>query len=154
MLASAQKTKGTVLSRPRLRSILRRLSEVSLGVFRSVLIIGISYIILFPILTKISSSFMARKDLVDQTVKWIPKNFTLDNYRMAIQTLRFPTVFRNSALLSLGVSILQLCSSTLVGYGLARFEFKGKGLVFGAAIFTLVASTDDNGSPVSQLAVL
>lgn len=138
MPAPAQKAKGTLLSRSRLRSILRRLSEVSLAVFRLVLIIGISYIILFPILTKLSSSFMARKDLVDQTVKWIPKNFTLDNYRMAVQTLRFPTVFKNSAFLSLLVSILQLCSSTLVGYGLARFDFRGKGLVFGAAIFTLV----------------
>lgn len=106
--------------------------------FRITLIIGISYIILFPILMKISSSFMSRRDLVDQTVKWIPKRFTLDNYRMAIDMLKFPMVFRNSLQLSVLVSILQLCSSILVGYGLARFNFKGKSLVFGAAVFTLV----------------
>ena len=36
------------------------------------------------------------------------------------------------------VAVLQLASTTLVGYGLARFEFRGKKLIMAAAIFTLI----------------
>jgi multiple sugar transport system permease protein len=138
MLAPDAESKRRAGSLSQLRGSWRRWSQVMFAIFRLVLIIGISYIILFPILMKISSSFMGRRDLVDQTVKWIPKHLTLDNYRLAISTLKFGTVFKNSLQLSVVVSILQLCSSMLVGYGLARFEFRGKSLIFAAAIFTLV----------------
>lgn len=138
MLAPTERRIDRVLSSANMQHIVRRVGQVLYVIFRFALIVGISYIILFPVLMKISSSFMSRRDLVDQTVKWIPKRFTLDNYRMAISTLRFPTVFKNSLILSLIVSVLQLCSSILVGYGLARFDFRGKSLVFAAAVFTLV----------------
>ncbi|MFY9423280.1 MAG: carbohydrate ABC transporter permease [Bacillota bacterium] len=138
MSASAESRVGKALSTSRFRHASHRVSQVLLVIFRAALIIGISYIILFPILMKVSSSFMSRRDLVDQTVKWIPKRPTWDNYRLAFEMLKFPTVFRNSLQLSVIVSILQLCSSILVGYGLARFDFKGKNLIFAAAVFTLV----------------
>lgn len=154
MLASVPESKRRAGSLSQLHGICRQSSQLLFAVFRLVLIIGISYIILFPILMKISSSFMGRKDLVDQTVKWIPKNLTLDNYRLAIATLKFPVVFKNSLQLSVLVSILQLFSSMLVGYGLARFDFRGKSLIFGAAIFTLIITSDDDGSPLPQLEVL
>ena len=47
------------------------------GLFRYVLLIGISYVILFPFFAKISGSFMSRDDFVDVTVKLIPKYPTL-----------------------------------------------------------------------------
>ena len=115
-----------------------RLPGIGYRIFRFVLILGIAYIILFPVLSKMSSSIMGKRDLIDQTVNWIPKHPTTDHYKMAIEVMDFPVTFRNSLILSLMVSALQLASSTLVGYGLARFDFKGKNLVLGAAIFTLV----------------
>ena len=49
-------------------------------VFRLVLLVGISYVVLFPFFSKIAGSFMSPEDFVDQTVMLIPKNFTLDTY--------------------------------------------------------------------------
>ena len=40
--------------------------------FRFLLLLGISYVILFPFFTKISSSFMSPEDFVDVTVRLIP----------------------------------------------------------------------------------
>ena len=57
------------------------LSKVIWAIFRYVILIGISYIILFPFFSKVSSSFMGPEDFVDATVKLIPKNFTLDTYK-------------------------------------------------------------------------
>ncbi len=115
-----------------------RLPRLALNIFRFVLIVGISYIILFSVLSKISSSFLSLRDMGDQTVNWIPKNPTLDNYRVAIEVMEFPRIFFNSLFLSLTVALLQLGSSTMVGYGLARFSFPGRNLILAAAVFTLV----------------
>ena len=41
-------------------------------VFRLVLLIGISYIVLFPFFSKIAGSFMSPDDFVDVTVRLIP----------------------------------------------------------------------------------
>ncbi len=127
-----------IVSRERRLALKHKLGSFLFSVFRTVLILGIAYIILYPVLSKLSSSFMSRRDLIDQTVKYIPKRPTLDNYRFAMEVMNFSKTFTNSLLLSVVVATLQLVSSTFVGYGLARFRFKGRNLVLAAAIFTLI----------------
>lgn len=108
------------------------------SIFRAILPLGISYIILLPLLSKISGSFMSVRDLYDQTVKWIPRNFTLEHYDMVWRNMKYPVTFKNTFLLTLTVSVLQLASCTVIGYGLARFNFKGKNIIFALIILTLV----------------
>ena len=115
-----------------------KLKKACFNLIRWVLILGICYIIIYPLLTKISSSFMSQRDLFDKTVQWIPRFFTFDNYTMVFEELKYPEAFLNSFILALLVSLLQLFSCTLIGYGFARFDFKGKGLLFGLVIFTLI----------------
>lgn len=115
-----------------------KLKKACFNLIRWVLILGICYIIIYPLLTKISSSFMSQRDLFDKTVQWIPRFFTFDNYTMVFEQLKYPEAFLNSFILALLVSLLQLFSCTLIGYGFARFDFKGKGLLFGLVIFTLI----------------
>ena len=115
-----------------------KLKKACFNLIRWVLILGICYIIIYPLLTKISSSFMSKRDLFDKTVQWIPRFFTFDNYTTVFEHLKYPEAFLNSFILALLVSILQLFSCTLIGYGFARFDFKGKGLLFGLVIFTLI----------------
>ncbi|MDI9477758.1 MAG: carbohydrate ABC transporter permease [Bacillota bacterium] len=112
--------------------------NVTISFLRTVLILGISYIILLPLLTKISNSLMSSIDLYDQSVKWIPRNLTFEHYVMVWEHMRYPKSLLNTFTLTLLVSVLQLISCTIVGYGLARFDFKGKNLIFGLVIFTLV----------------
>ena len=56
-------------------------------IFRLVLLIGISYVVLYPFFTKIAGSFMSPEDFVDVTVRLIPKNFTLDIYKAVLTEL-------------------------------------------------------------------
>ncbi|MFW6256634.1 MAG: carbohydrate ABC transporter permease [Bacillota bacterium] len=112
--------------------------KLFVSLLRAVFIIGVSYIILQPLLTKLSSSFMVEADLYDQTVVWIPSKFTLEHYRTVWEHMNYSTALFNSFTLSTVVSTLQLFSCTLVGYGLARFNFKGSSLLFGLVIFTLI----------------
>ncbi|HHT35892.1 MAG TPA: carbohydrate ABC transporter permease [Firmicutes bacterium] len=109
-----------------------------LGVLRYLIIISVCYVILRPLLAKIVSSFMTEQDLYDQTVKWIPRNFTFNNYRAMYVHMKYFTALRNSLAFSFLIAVLQLASCTLVGYGLARFKFRGAKIIFGLAIFTLI----------------
>ena len=51
--------------------------QVAWYIFRLVLLIGISYIVLYPFFTKIAGSFMSPEDFVDVTVRLIPKHLSL-----------------------------------------------------------------------------
>lgn len=105
---------------------------------RLVLLVGIGFIIIYPLLVKLASSFMEARDLWDRTVKWIPKNFTLTNYTIAFKYMDYPSAFLNSFCLAALVSVLQLMSCTMVGYSLARFRYALNGLIFGLVVFTLI----------------
>ena len=107
-------------------------------IFRYVLLIGISYAILYPFFAKISSSFMSKTDFVDVTVKLIPKNPTLDTYKAIIVDNSYFTALFNTALLSIFCGLVQTFICCVVGYGFAKFKFKGNSLVFFLVIFTMV----------------
>jgi multiple sugar transport system permease protein len=108
------------------------------SLLRTLLIIGLCYVILFPLFSKLSPAVMERRDLFDQTVRWIPRHPTLENFRVAFVNMSYGRAFLGSFVLSSSVSLLQLLVCTAVGYGFARFRFAGSGLLFWIAITTLV----------------
>jgi len=108
------------------------------SVFRAVLLIGISYVILVPLMLRISSSITPVQELYDQSVKWIPRRPTLDHFKLAWTHMKYLTALKNTTLLTLTVSLLQVATCSMVGYGLARFRFPGNGLIFALTVLTLV----------------
>ena len=114
------------------------LKKVVWYVFRLILLVGISYIVLFPFFTKIAGSFMASEDFVDVTVRLIPKHFTLDIYKAIWSELNYVQAFTNTLILSLVTAVIQTFVCCFIAYGIAKFKFKGNKLVFMAVIFSLV----------------
>ncbi len=113
-------------------------TTVVVNIFKYVLLIGISYVILFPFFAKISGSFMSREDFVDVTVKLIPKYPTLDTYKAIISENKYLTALLNTFTLSVLCGLIQTFVCCLIGYGLSKFKFKGNKLVFLLVIFTMV----------------
>ncbi len=109
-----------------------------INVLRFVLMLGVSYVILFPFITKIAGSFMTKEDIVDATVALIPKHFTLDIYKYMITENGYLEALLNTVLLSLLCAIIQTFIACLIGYGLAKFKFKGNKLVMLAVVITMV----------------
>ncbi len=122
----------------RQRARLSKIQGILFSLGRYALIISISFVILYPLLAKIPSSLMTEADAIDRMVRWIPRELTGDNFRIAFELMNYPVTFKNSLGLTLLVSLLQLTSCTLIGYGLARFDFRGSNLLFGLVIFTLI----------------
>jgi multiple sugar transport system permease protein len=105
---------------------------------RFVLVFGICFIILYPIMTKLSIALRDKQDMFDSTVVWIPRHFTLDNIIEVMGYLKYGTSLTNTFLLSIGTAVLQLISCALAGYGFARLKFRGSKILFGIVIFTIV----------------
>ncbi len=114
------------------------LQRYLLAFFRYAFLLGIAYVILFPYYSKVSTSFMTGEDLVDVTVKLVPKYPTLDTYRIIFNETEFWAALKNTAILSLFCSVIQMIVCALVGYGLSKFKFKGQSILFALVILTLV----------------
>ncbi|MCR5427802.1 MAG: carbohydrate ABC transporter permease [Lachnospiraceae bacterium] len=108
------------------------------SIVRGVIIIGICFTILQPLFVKLSVSFMSERDLFDSAVMYIPKHFTLNNYKLAIKGMDYWSSLLRTFALSGGVAFLQLCSCMLVAYGFARFRFPFKKLLFACVILMLI----------------
>ena len=106
--------------------------------FRFLLLLGVSYIILYPFFSKISSSFMSETDFVDVTVRLIPKSPTLQTYEAIITENGYFKAFGNTLVLSLVCAVLQTFICCFIGYGFAKFKFKGSGALFLLVIFTMI----------------
>ena len=107
-------------------------------VFIYALLICIGFIYLYPILKMLSASFMSLDDLLDSSIQWIPSSFSLSNYTQAAASMDYTKSFLQSLLIAGVPTICNLLSCSLIGYGLARFRFRGHNLVMAVIIFTFV----------------
>lgn len=116
----------------------RTISDIAFKIARAVLLFGMCFLILQPILMKISVSFMEERDLYNPMVISIPEHFTTANYQLTAQFMTYGKSLVNTILVSLTIAVLQIAVSTLVGYGFARFNFPFKNFWFACVILVIV----------------
>ena len=125
---------------------------------RAVILIETSFVLLYPLLYAVSVAFRPPAQLNDPVVIWIPKSLTLDNIRQVWDFIEFPKLLGNTVLIDLFSTLFQTLSCCVVGYGFARFAFKGKGLLFAVVILTIVippqAVTISNFMQFKQMGIL
>jgi len=105
---------------------------------RHLLLIGISFIILYPILYMVSNAFKPVEQYYDPAVIWIPKSFTLDNFKVVLMVIDFKEVLKNTFVISLLPAFIQTAVCMYVAYGLSRFNFKGRKLITAMVILTII----------------
>lgn len=108
------------------------------SLIRSVFIIGFCFVIVYPLLNMISRAFMHPVDLFDNTILWVPKHFTLDNFNVVNFIMDYGEAFKNSLLMSVVTTILQTAVCMMVGYGFARFDFPFKKTLFALVLLTII----------------
>ena len=109
---------------------------------RFILMVGISFIIIYPFVEKITQSFMARMDFIDPTVNLIPKNWTFDTYKaIAVENGYLGALLRTTGL-SLLVALLQTLACCMIGYGLAKYKFRGVKVIFFFVIISMIIPHD------------
>ena len=114
------------------------LQKVAISIFRMVLMVGISYIVIFPFVSKITSSIMAPEDFIDVTVRLVPKHISFDIYEAIVKELGYFEALGNTFILSFSTAIIQMLICSLIGYGFAKFKFRGRNLIFILVMITMI----------------
>lgn len=123
---------------PQLKKTGRKTVKWVWGILCACILFGLGFVLLYPLLFMLSMAFRVSSDIGDPTVIWIPRHFTLQNIMESIQFMDYWNSLKNTFLLCVASSLFQVISCTLVGYGLARFHFRGRSLLFGMVIFTIL----------------
>lgn len=103
-----------------------------------ILITSFLVIALFPFLWLLSTSFKGAEELFSYPPKIIPKNFVTENYSGVWNAVPFEIYFLNSLIVVTASVILNVLLSSLAGFALARFKFKGSGFIFLMVLATIM----------------
>ena len=114
------------------------IKKYAFSIFRAILLFGLCFLILQPILNKISLSFRSEKDLYDTSIVILPKHFSTDNWKISAYLLDYGTSLLNTIWVSLLVSAIEVVMCTFVGYGFSRFQFPLKRFWFFCVILLIV----------------
>lgn len=106
--------------------------------FRAVIIFGLSFVILYPILYMISTSIRPQSEMNDPSIMWIPKTIRLENFVEVWKATNYPSTLWNTLVLNVVSSVLQVGTCALTGYGFARFKFKGKNFFFALVLLQII----------------
>ncbi len=120
------------------RKAARISKKVILGLFKAVVLIGISYMILSPLIGMISNSFFSDSDLYNPMVYLFPMEGTLERYSVSVKVMNYGKVLFNTLLYDLSLMMVQLLICSLVGYGFARFDFPLKKVFFACVVVMIV----------------
>ena len=107
-------------------------------VFRFVILFGLGFVIMYPLIYMISCAFREKADMSDPTVMWIPRHYTFDVITETLDAMDYWETLGTTLLLNIGCSLFQVISCAVTGYGFARFKFRGKKLLFGIVIMMIL----------------
>ncbi|MFH0777695.1 MAG: carbohydrate ABC transporter permease [Candidatus Eisenbacteria bacterium] len=93
---------------------------------------------LFPLYWMVVTSLRGEASVVKSTVELLPRRPSLENYVDVLNSGPFGRYFLNSVLVSVVVVLGNLVLASMVGYGMARREFRGKRLLTVAIISMLM----------------
>ena len=116
----------------------RRIAGYVWPVFRAIIIFGLSFVILYPILYMISTSLRPQAEMNDPSVMWIPKSIRFENFSEVWTAIDYPGTLWNTLILNIISSVLQVGTCALTGYGFARFKFKGKNFFFALVLLQII----------------
>ena len=105
--------------------------------FRFILMIGISFVILSPFLTRLLKSIWPLSDFSNTQVSLIPTRIDFNIYVQLGKYWHYLTILRNTLVLSVLTATLQTFVTCMIGYGLAKFRFKGNKLILVLVIITM-----------------
>lgn len=103
----------------------------------NVIMCGVSFLMLYPLLWMIFSSFKEENDILLTATRLIPKKATLENYIegwKGVGQYSFADYFKNSIVQTVLRVVGATFSCTVVAYGFARIRFKGRGFLFAIMI--------------------
>ncbi|WP_078060125.1 MULTISPECIES: carbohydrate ABC transporter permease [Gracilibacillus] len=102
------------------------------------LLIGIGFVYLYPLIYMGSYSLKSLEDLLNPLISWIPTAFYFDNYLTAFQVLDFWPTLAQTLYVTVIPAVAQTVIAAIIGYGFARFDFPFKRIFFVIVLITFI----------------
>jgi len=128
----------------KLYKLRRRFLKMVVGFFVLFIIVGLSFIILFPFIRLIPSVFNVFEDLGNPNIVWIPDRFSTISFDAAKRYMELMSgntiwmLIGKSLLYAFTIAMIQTFMSAMAGYSFARIDFKGSKLLFALVVITFV----------------
>lgn len=154
--AKAEKIKKTKtpMSKEKLKKTIMG-SKDDMGLLKKVVVYGIlicvGFIFLYPMAQIIATSFMNKRDLMDASINWIPSEFSFTNYALTMDKINYWKCIKDSIIIAGLPTLCQIVVCSIVGYGLARYNFKGKNLIMALLVISFVIPTQVMTIPIYWL---
>jgi len=106
--------------------------------FQFAIVIAVCGVFATPLAWMVFSSFKSSAELTANPYSLFPRQWTWNNYPQALSALPYLQYLSNSVVLCVGSVIGSVLSCALVAYGFARIRWRGRNVVFGILIATLL----------------
>ena len=93
---------------------------------------------LLPFAWMISTSCKAENEIFTVPISWIPSQINFDNYSRALEVVPIFKCMLNTLIIAIPKILGEVFVSALVAFGFARFEFKGRNVLFMVMLATMM----------------
>ena len=118
--------------------VVKKGKNLLMTILQIILIVGISYVILSPVIGIVAQSFFSDADSANPMVYTIPIEGTLERYTTVITQMDYFRTLGNTLIYTIALTLIQVLICSMVGYGFARFDFPLKKLLFGCVVLMIV----------------
>lgn len=114
-------------------------SGVLFAILRYLVLISVGFIVIYPLISMISTSIQSLESMRSSVRIWIPTDFEAkENFGYAWQVLDYGKSLGVTLLYAMVPAILQIATCAIAAYGFARFNFKGKNILTVVLFLTIL----------------
>ena len=107
-------------------------------VLRILICLFVLFLIVFPFVWLILSTFKLQKDIIKWPPTLWPKAWTIKNYIQVWSRIPLADYIKNTVIFAGVVSVCSALLDSMAGYAFARLEFKGKEIIFNIVLLTML----------------
>lgn len=111
--------------------------QIVLSILKYGILLALTVVALVPFVWMISSSLKTSVDVFSIPMRWIPETFHFENYSLIWERVPLATYFKNTAVLAVIVTFMQILTSSFAAYAFAKMNFKGRDMLFMCYIGTI-----------------
>ena len=115
-----------------------KVKKILADVARYIVLISFSYMLIYPIIFMVFNALKSTADYYDVTVQWIPKNWSVQSFKIAFKSIDYINSLKSSFINEIVAALIEVVSCMIAAYGLSRFNIKGKAFFNAVMIITML----------------
>lgn len=114
------------------------MNKKNIKIVKILLLILVSLFMIMPVLLMISMSLKEKGAVFEQPFRWISDAICIENYRAIMSVHKLHEYFFNSLFVAMIATGINLFLSSMAGFSLSKYHYKGKKQIFKIIIFLLI----------------